>query len=204
VLAQIGSGAQEFDGARAALQEMTESFGGSPASGGDEVGRSLALDAAVRDHSEDLSVHFSNVAIRSAGGGFHDLVGDQLKEVFFGERDVLERQGHGPFIRRGFEIPLRWREVFGVGDDGVARLFKVCDALFAIGLGERLRENGGRETDGGAEQQDCFSHRWFSSRFFSGEIVEFEVAVANGRGALAPGLYACRSLRQFRTAYAVQ
>jgi hypothetical protein len=200
MLAQVGGGAQEFDGARATLQEMIERFGGSPASGGDKFRRSLALGAAVRHHGQDHRVHISNVAIGGTGGGFHHFVRDKLIEVVFGQRDVFGRQGYGPFVRRGFEIPLRGGEAFAVGNDGVAGLFQILDAHFAIGLRERLGEDARRDTDGNAEQQDCFSHRWFPSRSYAGEIVEFEVTVAKERGALASALYVWRSLQQFLTA----
>ncbi len=91
---------------------------------------------------------------------------------------MFEGQGDGPFVRRGFEIPLRGRQVFGVGDDGVAGLFEIYYTFLAIGLGKRLRENGWRKDNGGAEQQDCFSHGWFSSRFFSGEMIVCEITFA--------------------------
>ena len=74
-------------------------------------------------------------------------------------------------------IPLRGREVFGVGDDGVAGLFEICNAFFAIGLGQRLCKNGWREDNGSAEQQNCSSHASFSSGSFSGGIVECEMTV---------------------------
>jgi len=57
-----------------------------------------------------------------------------LREVVFGKRDVFERLSDGPFVRRGFEIPLCRREVLGVGDDSVAGLLEIFDAFFAIGL----------------------------------------------------------------------
>ena len=73
---------------------------------------------------------------------------------------------HGPFVRSSFEIPLGRSEIFDVHDDGVARLFEIRDAFIAIGLGERLRRNGGAETSGGAEQQDYFFHSCVSSVAF--------------------------------------
>ena len=134
MLAQIGSGAQEFDGARAALQKVIERFGGSPASGRDEFRRGLPLGAAVRNHGENHRIYSGGITIRRAGRGLHHAVRDQFEEEVFGERDVFERQGHGPFVRRSFEIPLGGRQILSVRHDGVAGLFQIFDAFVAIGL----------------------------------------------------------------------
>ena len=94
MLAQVGSGAHELDGARAAGEEMIESFVGTPASVGDEFRGACRLLVRSGTMDKTRASYLATSRSGAPAGAFITLLVTNLKQVVLGDSDVLH--GHEP------------------------------------------------------------------------------------------------------------